>query len=104
MLKSWLVHWPLTDWPLEGDEKVEGKGIKILSLNIPKDSLQGSLNQAFFVTKSEFPKILVPRLPQNTSNVNTEWVRKSKQLYSLCDQLLGALTYLCFIALMLICF
>ena len=34
MLKSWLMHWPLTDWLLEGDEKVEGKGIKILSLNI----------------------------------------------------------------------
>ena len=31
-----------------------------------------------------------PRLPQNSSNVNTECAEKLKQLHSLCDQLLGA--------------
>ena len=37
-----------------------------------KISLKGILNWILFVTELEFPKILVPRLPQNTSNVNTE--------------------------------
>ena len=50
-----------------------------------------SLNQALFAAELDFPKILVPRLPQNSSNVNTECAVKSKQLYSLCEQLLGAL-------------
>ena len=51
-----------------------------------KDSLEGSLGQELFVAELEFPKVLVPRLPQHTSNVNidcggkSEW---SKQLYSL---------------------
>ena len=30
-------------------------------------------------------KLLVRRLPQNTSNVNIESTGKSKQLYNLCD-------------------
>ena len=47
---------------------------------------------------------LVPRLPQNTSNINIEYVRKIKQLYSLYDQPLGARIYLSFIVLVLICF
>ena len=51
-----------------------------------------------------FPKILVPRLPQNSTNINIECAGKSKQLYSLCDQLLRALIYLHFIILILICF
>ena len=42
-------------------------------------------------TKLEFPKILVPRLPQNTSNANIECAEKPKQLYSLWDQPLGGL-------------
>ena len=50
----------------------------------------------------EFPKILVPRLPENSSNLNIERTGKSKQLYSLYDQLLGALIYLHFIVLILI--
>ena len=41
-------------------------------------------------------------LPQNSSNVNIECV--GKQLYSLCDQLLGILIYVYFIILILICF
>ena len=51
-----------------------------------KDSLEGSLDGVLFAAELEFPKILVPRLPQHTSNVNTECARKSewlKQLYSL---------------------
>ena len=47
----------------------------------------------------EFPKILVPRLPQDTLNVNIKCAGKSKQPYSLCDQLLVALIYLHFINL-----
>ena len=58
-----------------------------------KDSLEGSLDSLLFAAKHELPKILVPRLPQNTSNVNTECAGKLKQLYSLSDQLLGVLIY-----------
>ena len=53
-----------------------------------KDSLEGSLGQVLFAAEHEFPKILVPRLPQNLSNVNIE-----------CTGI-----YLYFIILMLICF
>ena len=59
-----------------------------------KDSLEGCLDWVLFAADFEFPKILVPRLFQNSSNVNTECAGKSKQLYSLCDQLLGALIYI----------
>ena len=45
-----------------------------------KDSLEGSLVRVLFADELEFPKILVPRLPQNTSNVNIESIGKSKQL------------------------
>ena len=51
-----------------------------------KDSLEDSLDQVLFAAELEFPKILVPRLPQHTSNVNTECAGKSewsKQLNSL---------------------
>ena len=37
------------------------------------------------MTELEFSKILVPRLPENKLNVNTEYVGKSKLVYSLCD-------------------
>ena len=42
-----------------------------------KDSLEGSLDRVLFAAELEFPKILVPRLPQNTSNVNIEYAGKS---------------------------
>ena len=48
-----------------------------------KDSLEGSLDRVLFAAELEFLKILVPRLHQHTSYVNTECARKSKQLYSL---------------------
>ena len=49
----------------------------------PRDSLQSSLDWLLFATELEFLKILLPRLPQNSSNLNTECAGKSKQLYSL---------------------
>ena len=51
-----------------------------------KDSLEGSLDRVLSADELEFPKILVPRLSQHTSDVNIECARKSewsKQLYSL---------------------
>ena len=35
-----------------------------------KDTLEGSLDLVLFAAELKFPKILVPRLPQNISNVN----------------------------------
>ena len=62
------------------------------------------MERVLFAVELEFPKILVPRLPQNTSNLNNECVGKRKQLHSLCEQFLGALIYLHFVILILICF
>ena len=69
-----------------------------------KGSLGGSLDRVLFEAQLEFLKILVHRLPQNSLNVNIESVGKLKQLYSLCDKLLGVLIYLHFIILILIYF
>ena len=69
-----------------------------------KYSPEGSLDRVLFAAELEFPKILVPRLPQNSSNVNIECVEKSKQLYSLCDHLQEGLIFLHFIILISICF
>ena len=63
-----------------------------------------SLDRVLFAAELEFPKKLVPRLPQNSSNANVECAEKLKQQYSLCDQLLGALIYLHFIIRTLISF
>ena len=51
-----------------------------------KDSLEGSVDRALSAAELEFPKTLVPRLPQHTSDVNIECAGKSvwsKQLYYL---------------------
>ena len=51
-----------------------------------KDSLEGSLDRVLLAAELEFLKILVPRLPQHTSDVNNECAGKSewsKQQYSL---------------------
>ena len=69
-----------------------------------KDNLEVIWTGVLFAAELEFPKIIFPKLPHNSSNVNTKCARKLKQLYSLCDQLLGALIYLHFIILVLICF
>ena len=57
-----------------------------------KVSLEGSLNQVLYAAELVFPKILVPRLPQNSSHVNIECTGKSKTP-SLCDQLLLCIIY-----------
>ena len=54
-----------------------------------KDIPKSSLDRVLLATELKLPKIIVPRLPDNTSNVKIECTGKSKQLYSLCDQLLG---------------
>ena len=61
-----------------------------------KDNLESNLDWVLFAAELEFPKILVPRLPQNTSNVNIECTERLKQPYSLCDQLPEALIYINF--------
>ena len=43
-----------------------------------KDSLEGSLDRVLLAVELEFPKILVPRLPQHTSDVNIECAEKSE--------------------------
>ena len=53
-----------------------------------RDSLEGSLVRVLLATELEFPKILVPRLSQNTSNGNIECAGKSKQLYYYVTSLL----------------
>ena len=69
-----------------------------------KNLLEGSLVCVLFVAERLFLKIRVLKLTQNTPNANIESSKKSKLLYFLCDQLLGTLIYLHFIALILICF
>ena len=51
-----------------------------------KDSLEGSLDEVLVVAELEFPKMLVPWLPQHTLNVDIECAGKpewSKEQYSL---------------------
>ena len=69
-----------------------------------KDSLEGSLDRVLFEAEPEVSKILVPRLPQNASNVNIACAVKSKQPYSLYGQFIVALIYLHFYFLILTCF
>ena len=73
-----------------------------------KDSLDGSLDRVLFAAELEFSNILIPRLPQHTSNVNNECAGKSewsKQLYSLyLTSFLKGLINPNFFILVLICF
>ena len=48
-------------------------------------NLAGLCDIIIVIRNGRYPKILVLRLPQHTSNVNTECAGKLKQLYSLCD-------------------
>ena len=50
--------------------------VRQLNMSIQKDSLEGSLDQVIFAAELEFPKILVPRLPQHISDVNIECAGK----------------------------
>ena len=68
-----------------------------------KDSLEGSLDRVF-AAKLEFPKILVPRLPKNTSNVNIEFTGKTWLLYFLCHQSLEAQIPLLYCSVINLCF
>ena len=43
-----------------------------------KDSLEGSLDRVLIAAKLEFPKTLVPGLPQHTSNLNIKCAGKSE--------------------------
>ena len=87
-MKKWTI---LTDRAQRADEKNGAilssyHGYFIVSHQKRKASLEGSLDRVLFVAELEFPKILVPRLPQRTSDVNTECAGKSewsKQVYSL---------------------
>ena len=74
------------------------------SIVIRNGSLEGILVRVLFAAKLWFPKILVPRLPKHTSNVNIASTGNSKQRYYLCGQLLGALIYPHFLVLILIWF
>ena len=62
------------------------KNGKHLILIKRKDRLEEGLDRVLFAAELKFPKILVPRLPQHTSNVHSEYTGKSewsKHLYSL---------------------
>ena len=50
-----------------------------------KDSLEGSLDRVSLAAELEFPKILVPRLPQHTSDVNIECVGMSEWSKQQCS-------------------
>ena len=73
-----------------------------------KDRLEDSLDQVLFAVELELPKIIVLRLPQYTSNENTECAGKVRMfkttVFFIFDQLLGILIHLNFVILTLICF
>ena len=50
-----------------------------------KDSLEGSLDQVLLAAELEFSKIIVPRLPQHTSDVNIECAGKSEWSKQQCS-------------------
>ena len=67
-----------------------------------KNSLESYLDLVLFANELEFLKILVPRLSQDSWNVNIECVGKSTQRYFLYDQPPAAPIYCYFIDLILI--
>ena len=74
-----------------------------------KDSLEGNVDRALSAAELEFPKTLVPRLPQHTYIRCKHWMCKKVSMVKTtvlftCDQLLGALIHFNFIILILICF
>ena len=50
-----------------------------------KYSLEGSVDRVLLAAELEFPKILVPRLPQHTSDVNIECAGKSEWSKQQCS-------------------
>ena len=61
-----------------------GRKIKVCTklIGAAKPVMKDNLDRVLFADELEFPKILVPRLHQHTSNVNIECAGKSKQLHS----------------------
>ena len=57
------------------DDALQHVGVNLV---ITKDSVEVSLDRVLFAPELEFPKILVPRLPQHTSDVNIECAGKSE--------------------------
>ena len=72
-----LVHWPT----FNSTSKIGDIAKYNYSHKKQKDSLTGRLNRVLFAAEIEFPKILVPRPPKDTSNVSAEWAGK----LFLCD-------------------
>ena len=60
------------------DDNVDEESEYFHSHKKRKDSLERSLNRVLLAAELEFPKILVPRLPQHISNVNIKCTRKSE--------------------------
>ena len=85
-----LGDWMLVTFPFTLDYFVDDNRFVMVYHRRKKwnDSLEGSLDWELFPAELEFPKILVSRLPQNSSNVNIECVG----------------IYLHFVILILICF
>ena len=67
------------------DDNVDEESEYFHSHKKRKDSLEGSLNRVLLAAELEFPKILVPRLPQHTSNVNIECAGKSEWSKQQCS-------------------
>ena len=111
--KELFAHVMLSSLKKQHGGKTNGRYIH--SHKKRKDSPEGSLDRVLFAAELEFPKILVFKLPQNSSNVNNECSGRSKHLYSIflgsltgftthTFVILGVLIYLHSIILILICF
>ena len=78
------MYHVLHELPIESDSPRDFSKEFVLSKSFyhshkkRKDSLEGSLDRILFAAELEFPKIIARRLPQHTSNVNTECARKSE--------------------------
>ena len=55
-------------------------GVKNTRIQNPARNLLLTFSRNSFEAELEFPKILVTRLPQHTSNVNIEFAGKAKRL------------------------
>ena len=65
------------------DDNVDEESEYFHSHKKRKDSLEGSLNRVLLAAELEFPKILVPRLPQHTSECTgkSEWSKQQCSLH-----------------------
>ena len=90
-----LGDWMLVTFPFTLDYFVDDNRFVMVYHRRKKwnDSLEGSLDWELFPAELEFPKILVSRLPQNSSNVNIECRNISSFCYS--DINLFSIDYVC---------